>query len=51
MLLCTGWINRIKKLHSAYEIGAVERGGIRRSAEGSTDEDPYAIEEANYLND
>ena len=40
-----------KKLHSAYEIGAVERGGIRRSAEGSTDEDPYVVEEANYLNE
>ena len=41
----------IKKLHSAHEIGAVERGQIRRSAEGSTDEDPYAVEEANYLNE
>ena len=40
-----------KKLHSAQEIGAVDRGGIRRSAEGSTDEDPYAVEEANYLNE
>ena len=40
-----------KKLHSAHEIGAVERGGIRRSAEGSADEDPYAVEEANYLNE
>ena len=46
MLLCTGWINRIKKLHSAHEIGAVERGGIKRSAEGSADEDHYAVEEA-----
>ena len=51
MLLCTGWINRIKKLHSDYEIGAVERVGIRRSTEGSADEDPYAVEEANYLNE
>ena len=40
-----------KKLHSSHEIGAVERGGIRRSAEGSTDEDPYAVEEAIYLNE
>ena len=40
-----------KKLHSANEIGAVERGGIRRSAEGSANEDPYAVEEANYLNE
>ena len=40
-----------KKLHSAHEIGAVERDGIRRSAEGLTEEDPYAVEEANYLNE
>ena len=41
-----------KKLHSAHEIRAIERSGIRRSAEGSTNEDhPYAIEEANYLNE
>ena len=40
-----------KKLHSAHEIGAVERGGIMRGVEGSADEDPYAIEEANYLNE
>ena len=41
-----------KKLHSsAHEIGVIERGGIRRSAEGSADEDPYVVEEANYLNE
>ena len=40
-----------KKLHSAHETGAIERGGIRRGAEGSADEDPYAVEEANYLNE
>ena len=40
-----------KKLHSAHEIGAVERDGIRRSVEGPTEEDPYAVEEANYLNE
>ena len=40
-----------KKLHSAHEIGAVERDGIRRSAGGSTDEDPYAVEEAKYMNE
>ena len=40
-----------KKLHSAHEIGAVDRGGIRISTEGSADEDPYAVEEANYLNE
>ena len=40
-----------KRLHSAYEIGAVEREKIRRGAKGSADEDPYAVEEANYLNE
>ena len=40
-----------KKLHSAYEIGAVERDGIRRSAEGPTEEDPYSVKEAKYLNE
>ena len=40
-----------KKLHSAHEIGVVERGGIRRGAEGLADEDPYAVEEDNYLNE
>ena len=40
-----------KKLHSAHEIGAVERDGIRRSVEGPTKEDPYTIEKANYLNE
>ena len=40
-----------KKLHSAHEIGAAKREGIRRSAEGPTEEDPYAVEEANYLNE
>ena len=29
----------------------MERDGIRRSAEGPTEEDPYAVEEANYLNE
>ena len=40
-----------KKLHSAHEIGAVEKGRIKRGVEGSVDEDPYAFEEANYLNE
>ena len=39
-----------KKLHFAYEIGAVERDRIRRSVDGPIEEDPYAVEEANYLN-
>ena len=40
-----------KRRHSAHEIGAVEREKIRRGVEGSVDEDPYAVEEANYLNE
>ena len=40
-----------KKLHFSYEIGAVERDGIRRSAQGPTEEDPYTVEEATYLNE
>ena len=34
-----------KRLHSAHEIGAVERDGIRRNAEGSTEEDHYQVHE------
>ena len=40
-----------KNLHSAHEIGAMERDGIRRCAEGPNEEDPYSVEEANYLNE
>ena len=40
-----------KILHSAHEIGAVERDGIRRSAKGSTEEDPYQVEEAKYMSE
>ena len=40
-----------KRLHFAHEIGAVERDGIRRSAEGSTEEDPYQVEEAKYMSE
>ena len=40
-----------KRLHSAYEIGAVEREGVRRSVEGLDEEDPYQVEEAKYLNE
>ena len=43
--------NQEKRMHSAHEIGAVERDGIRRSAKGPIDEDPYQVEEANYLNE
>ena len=40
-----------KRLHSAHEIGVVERERIRRSVAGPTEEDPYQVEEANYLNE
>ena len=40
-----------KRLHSAHEVGAVERDGIRRSVEGSTEEDPYEVEEAKYMSE
>ena len=43
--------NQEKKMHYAHEIGAVGRDGIRRSTEGLIDEDPYQVEEANYLNE
>ena len=36
--------NQEKIMHYAYEIGAMERDGIRRSAEGPIDEDPYQVE-------
>ena len=40
-----------KRLHSSHEIGVVERDRIRRSVEGSTEEDPYQVEEAKYMNE
>ena len=40
-----------KRLHSSHEIGAVEREKIRKSAARLTEEDPYQVEEANYLNE
>ena len=39
-----------KRLHSAHEIGAVERDRIR-SAEETTEEDPYQVEEAKYMSE
>ena len=43
--------NQEKRMHYAYEIRPVGRYGIRRSAEGQIDENPYQVEEANYLNE
>ena len=42
---------REKRLHFAHEIGAVERDGIRRSAERPIEEDPYQVEEAKYMSE
>ena len=40
-----------RKLHYAHEIGAVEREGMRRSAEVPTEEDSYGVEEAKQMNE
>ena len=40
-----------KRLHSAHEIGAIVREGMRRSIEGLAEEDPYQVEEAKYMNE
>ena len=40
-----------KRMHSANEIGAVEREGRVRNAEGLAEEGSYVVEEANYLNE
>ena len=40
-----------RKLHSVHEIGAVEREGMRRSAEVPTEEASYGVEEAKYMNE
>ena len=40
-----------RKMHSAHEIGAVEREQMRRSAEIPTEEDAYEVEEAKYVNE
>ena len=40
-----------RKMHTAHEIGAVEREAMRRSAEVPTKEDSYGVEEAKYMNE
>ena len=39
-----------RKMHSAHEIGAVEREAMRRSVEVPIEEDFYRVEEAKYMN-
>ena len=39
-----------RKMHTAHEIGAVERELMRRSADVPTEEDSYGAEEVKYVN-
>ena len=40
-----------RKMHTAQEIGAMEREVLRRSAEIPKEEDAYEVEEAKYMNE
>ena len=40
-----------RKMHTAHEIGAVEREAMTRSVEVPTEEDSYRVEEAKYVNE
>ena len=40
-----------RKMHTAHEIGAVEREAMRRSAEIPKEEDAYEVEEVKYVNE
>ena len=40
-----------KRLHYAHKIGAIDKEGMRRSAEGLAEEDPHQAKEAKYLNE
>ena len=40
-----------RKMHTAHEIGAVEREQMRRSVEVPTEEDSYGDEEVKYVNE
>ena len=39
-----------RKIHTAHEIGAVQREAMRKSAEVPIEEDSYGVEEAKYMN-
>ena len=41
--------NNEKRMHTEHEVGAVKEG-IRNSAEGHVEEEPYQVEEAQYRN-
>ena len=40
-----------RKMHTAHEIGAVERKLMRRSVDVPTEEDSYGAEEVKYVNE
>ena len=40
-----------RKMHTAHEIGAVERELMRRSDDVPTEEDSYGVEEVKYVNE
>ena len=40
-----------RKMHTAHEIGAVERELMRRSVDVPTEEDSYGAEEVKYVNE
>ena len=40
-----------RKMHTAHEIGAVERELMRRSVEVPTEEDSYGAEKVKYMNE
>ena len=42
--------NNEKRMHAAHEVGAVDKGERRMSAEGPVIKEPYQVEEAQYLN-
>ena len=41
--------NNEKRMHTTHAVGTVKEG-MRSSAEGPVEEEPYQIEEAHYLN-
>ena len=41
--------NNEKRMHTVHEVGVVKEG-MRNSAEGPVEEEPYQVEKAQYLN-
>ena len=39
-----------RKMHTALEVGAIKEG-IRSSAEGPVEKEPYQVEETKYMNE